>query len=132
MLRRKGVDLSRNLACALGAVAIYAAVILHRSIDGATVGTSDPVEAIWIPVFFFAPTLVVFVLAVSRPTSVPIAVLLAIAGGWLWWSVAATWSSTASIGPFLYGWLLGPPMVAFTEAGARYLPVRRSAPEAER
>ena len=116
-----------NLIFGLGIVLVSSVVLLARSTPDALMGADSPVGAVRTVGFCALPTLLLYTALIRGKWLVPIAGLaLAIWLAQMWWGVATDWHSTASLGPFFQGWLLGPAVVVTVAVVARPRPPSRS------
>jgi hypothetical protein len=98
-----------RLAGAIAAVGLASTALWLRQADDALLRASSFGEACKQTALFAAPTIVLYVLLVRSDIGSMVAG--ALLGGLLiatWWGAATDWHSTASVGPALMGWLLGP------------------------
>jgi len=76
------------------------------------------------------PTIVAYLILASRPATLVLAegfgigVLLVLG----WWSFSTDWHSTASLGPALSGWIVGPALVVGVWIARQFVVTGRAAP----
>ena len=110
-----------RVAVAALIVVASATVLWMRQNDRALLGVDSYTGALAEVAFWAAPTLLLFVGLIRNTIAVGVVgAALAVLSSAVWWGSATDWHSTASLGPGLCGWFLGPAVVGAGAAASRW------------